>query len=406
MIIRILCSHLSRKPGLLGRILAVFFLVVTPGVGQQKLDLNGDYSGSLGPHPVKLHLRVKSDGGLAGTVDSPDYALLGLACAGFHLDGQTLSFTVPIVRGTWVGLVDGNGASLAGTWSQGAPMPLNFTRVATATSETRNAPQAGSAATSPHVLDFLGSGEFDRDGFSFVKQESVFHVRATVTDPPQDVGEIILTPTGPNNTAVPNYDMVKPGYARSVRAAFERLSTADSTSQTSGATSTTPPTTIEHVAHVQQEPGFFDAASQSLTVPLDDGETVTFLKDKTVTLAGGSASAVMPYPTYFVIHRKGSGKGFGPKLGEAVGGYDGVSAGGKSSLAGGGPVITMGSKDGAVIYDDLRGTSYPGQNQIAKMVAKEILKAAERVDREDSQHSDLLPRQVLGEMKALADLRN
>ena len=75
-------------------------------------------------------------------------------------------------------------------------------------------------------------------------------------------------------------------------------------------------------------------------------------------------------------------------------------------MAGGGPVITMGSKDGAVIYDDLRGTSYPGQNQIAKMVAKEILKAAERVDREDSQHSDLLPRQVLGEMKALADLRN
>jgi serine-type D-Ala-D-Ala carboxypeptidase/endopeptidase len=86
----------------------------------------GDYAGTLGPLHVKLHIKSDATGALTGTLDSVDQGSIGIPCADFHLDGQTLTFSIPAVHGTWKGTVTADG--LDGTWDQGAPQPLKFTR--------------------------------------------------------------------------------------------------------------------------------------------------------------------------------------------------------------------------------------------------------------------------------------
>lgn len=95
---------------------------------QQKPNIGGEYVGTLGPLHLKLHLKVAADASLTGSLDSPNQGAEGIPCAEFHLDGQTLSFTVPAVHGSWKGTVSSDGNSLSGTWNQGTPMPLNFNR--------------------------------------------------------------------------------------------------------------------------------------------------------------------------------------------------------------------------------------------------------------------------------------
>jgi hypothetical protein len=61
-------------------------------------------------------------------MDSPDQGANGLACADFKVQGEALSFSVPIVHGTWKGTVSADAKTLMGTWDQGNPTPLVFTR--------------------------------------------------------------------------------------------------------------------------------------------------------------------------------------------------------------------------------------------------------------------------------------
>jgi CubicO group peptidase (beta-lactamase class C family) len=88
----------------------------------------GDYTGTLGPLHLVLHLKLDSTGTLSGTLDSPDQGANGLACADVTVQGETLSFSVPIVHGTWKGTVSHDAKTLTGTWDQGSPTPLDFTR--------------------------------------------------------------------------------------------------------------------------------------------------------------------------------------------------------------------------------------------------------------------------------------
>jgi len=81
---------------------------------------------SLAALHLKLHLKADASGVLSGALDSTDQGALGIPCADFHLDGQSLTFTVPAVHGTWKGTVTADG--LTGTWDQGTPQPLNFVR--------------------------------------------------------------------------------------------------------------------------------------------------------------------------------------------------------------------------------------------------------------------------------------
>jgi CubicO group peptidase (beta-lactamase class C family) len=95
---------------------------------QQNAAIGGDYSGSLGPLHLKLHLKLAADGTLSGTLDSPDQGSVGLVCDSFKFNGKSLSFKVPKVEGSWRGTVSQDGATLSGDWTQGGPMVLTFKR--------------------------------------------------------------------------------------------------------------------------------------------------------------------------------------------------------------------------------------------------------------------------------------
>jgi CubicO group peptidase (beta-lactamase class C family) len=97
-----------------------------PCSAQPAPSVAGDYVGVLGPLHVKLHITIDPAGALTGTLDSADQGVIGIPCADFHLDGQKLSFTIPSIQGSWKGAITAD--ALDGTWNQGAPQPLKFTR--------------------------------------------------------------------------------------------------------------------------------------------------------------------------------------------------------------------------------------------------------------------------------------
>ncbi len=120
---------ISYKTVLSSTLLFLCFAAVTATVsGQAKPKIAGDYLGTLGPLHLRLHLKLDASGMLSGTMDSPDQGANGLACADFKLQGEVLSFSVPIVHGAWKGIVSADAKTLTGTWDQGNPMPLVFTR--------------------------------------------------------------------------------------------------------------------------------------------------------------------------------------------------------------------------------------------------------------------------------------
>ncbi len=88
----------------------------------------GDFEGQLGPLKILLHLAKSPQGQPTGTLDSPNQGARGIPVTDIRVEGATLSLRVPTVNGTWTGTISSDGAMLTGTWSQGRPAPLVFTR--------------------------------------------------------------------------------------------------------------------------------------------------------------------------------------------------------------------------------------------------------------------------------------
>ena len=129
-----------------------------PALAQTSPAVAGDYAGVLGGAlHVKLHIKSDAAGALTGTLDSTDQGAIGIPCADFHLDGQTLTFSVPAVHGTWKGTVKADG--LTGTWDQGAPQPLNFTRDTSGATE-----KPFVAASKPSPVDGIWLGTLTAGG--------------------------------------------------------------------------------------------------------------------------------------------------------------------------------------------------------------------------------------------------
>ena len=108
-------------------VLTVLALVLSPTSAQQNISLSGDYSGTLGPLHLKLHLKDGGGGKVTGTLDSPDRGAIGIRCTDFHLDGQSFSFAIPAVQAAWKGTIAADG-TLKGSWDQGRSLTLNFVR--------------------------------------------------------------------------------------------------------------------------------------------------------------------------------------------------------------------------------------------------------------------------------------
>ena len=115
--------------GMITCLVALAMLALAPlsVSAQQSPTIAGDYAGTLGPLHAKLHLKVNADGKVTGTLDSPDRGAIGIRCANIHVDGESVTFKVPAVQGSWKGTVAADG-TLTGTWDQGNSLPLNFAR--------------------------------------------------------------------------------------------------------------------------------------------------------------------------------------------------------------------------------------------------------------------------------------
>ncbi len=154
--------------------IAAMLAIVSALAAQQKADFAGNYEGTLSGLHVKLHVAIAPDGNLSATVDSPDQGMVGVPCANVVVNGQSLSFTVPGVRGTWAGVLSSDRNSLSGIWTQGvSPVALNLVRVngsspkaATAPltpAHTGPAPEVASAMSSEPActgMDMLGAAYY------------------------------------------------------------------------------------------------------------------------------------------------------------------------------------------------------------------------------------------------------
>jgi hypothetical protein len=324
---------------MLSRLLTGLLLTTTMGLAQQKPDFAGDFAGAVGPIHIKLHVVAGSDGVLSGTVDSPDQGLTGVPCAEFHASGQTLSFTVPMVRGTWIGFLSADGASLTGMWNQGSPVPLNFTRIAAA------------SAGSPIVVSppQAGGSEVKWDQYTFKFNQT--GTSAQVFEGTKVVGTI-LTMNGEQQVIPlpgPDADKLKKSFedykAFSARSHAGNNSTAASTTQPApgqqpgAVVGAMPVSTATGGSAATADGVHFDETTHTITVPRADGVTVTFMGED-VKIRGFHRL------NYVVRHQKG---GVGRFLESSV--VHSTRAGG--SLSGGGEEFLI--DGGGLIYDSGMG---------------------------------------------------
>src|SRR5271165_3366964 len=94
-------------------------------------DIAGDWEGTLHAgvdlHLV-LHITKGDDGALKATLDSVDQKAYGIPVSSISLKDAKLTLDVAKVHGTYDGKVAADGKTISGTWSQGQPLPLDFTR--------------------------------------------------------------------------------------------------------------------------------------------------------------------------------------------------------------------------------------------------------------------------------------
>lgn len=200
-------SRTRRRSRVLARVFSGLLGIVVAVSAQQKPDFGGEYTGILvGMLHVKLHLIAGRNGTLSGTIDNPDQAMLGMQCTNIVINGQALSFNVPMVHGAWVGFLSNDGASLSGTWSQGTPLPLNFTRANS--SPINNQAGGATASSAPAGSDSpcsLGSGAYYWDGSTW-KQMTAPAILKTKQGVNWKVAVIPGMPSTKSNTTIMQFE--------------------------------------------------------------------------------------------------------------------------------------------------------------------------------------------------------
>ncbi|MGB7549014.1 MAG: serine hydrolase [Terracidiphilus sp.] len=112
-------------------LMAFFALIFSPACLAQS-QIAGDWQGVLNAGGAQLHLvlhiTAAKDGSLSGTLDSVDQGANGIPVSEISLKDAKLSLTVEAVHGAYEGSVNKDATEIAGTWTQGQPLPLDFKR--------------------------------------------------------------------------------------------------------------------------------------------------------------------------------------------------------------------------------------------------------------------------------------
>lgn len=113
-------------------------------------DIAGDWQGTLkAGNGLRTILKIAhgENGAWKATLYSIDQGPEGIPVTSITFVDSTLKFSIDLIHGAYEGKVSADGNSIAGTWTQGSPLPLNFER---ATKET-----AWKIDSSPHTVQFV-----------------------------------------------------------------------------------------------------------------------------------------------------------------------------------------------------------------------------------------------------------
>jgi uncharacterized protein len=185
------------------RIIVLALFISATACAAHAQDVVGDWQGKLkiGASELRLivHITKGDDGSLKATMDSIDQGADGIPISSISLQGSKLSFTSAAIHGSYEGTVNKDATEIAGLWSQGTPLPLNFTRAAKQ-GQTQPTP------AKPSDIDGAWAGVIDT-GTS--KLRIVFHITntadglaATIDSPDQGAKGLPVTVVTRNGSAV------------------------------------------------------------------------------------------------------------------------------------------------------------------------------------------------------------
>jgi len=129
------------------RTFSLILLAAAATLGAQEPDITGDWKGTLTVGPDKIHLTLHIFAGdnytLKATMDSAEQGAQGVPVTTIVLKDSKLAMTMDSIHGTYDGTVNASTGAIDGTWSQGQPMPLTFTRPPKSTGASRQSELEG-----------------------------------------------------------------------------------------------------------------------------------------------------------------------------------------------------------------------------------------------------------------------
>ena len=156
------------------KLLVTFAVILLTTAFSLAQDITGDWNGALSVNGAELrlvlHITKNPDGTLKSTLDSVDQNATGIPVTSTTLKDFALSLKVDAVNGTYEGKVSADAKEIAGTWTQGAGLPLTFHRGAIA---AKPAPKPDK----PSDIDGEWLGTLDT---GMGKLRLVLHIRNTV----------------------------------------------------------------------------------------------------------------------------------------------------------------------------------------------------------------------------------
>ena len=95
-------------------------------------NFTGTWQGTLkGPRELRIVMKISvgDDDKLKAEFYSIDQQSPAIPASQITRDGSTLKMTVAAIGGNYEGKLNADGNSITGTWTQGAPLPLNLVRL-------------------------------------------------------------------------------------------------------------------------------------------------------------------------------------------------------------------------------------------------------------------------------------
>jgi len=158
------------KPRVMRPVLILIPLLVAGLNPVHAQEVSGDWQGTLsaGSSPLRLvlHIRKGADATLQATLDSVDQGANRIPVSSITLQDAKLDLAVDAVHGTYQGRVAADGNTIAGTWTQGQALPLDFKRAPAAVSPEHK-------PAKPSDMDGVWMGRLDTGA---VKLRVVFRI--------------------------------------------------------------------------------------------------------------------------------------------------------------------------------------------------------------------------------------